>query len=69
MNATYWNDTNDDGDRTRRRQAEVLVHRSFPFSLIAGIGVYSAVQIIEVKQILDKYSCQTPVGERRNWYY
>lgn len=69
MKAAYWNDTNDDGDRKRRRQAEFLVHRSFPFSLIAGIGVYSALQAEEVKQILSKNNRQIPVRERKSWYY
>jgi len=69
MKETWWKDTDDDGDRKRRRQAEFLVHRSFPFSLISAIGVYSGTQAAEVKQILAKYDYQIPVIEQRNWYY
>ena len=32
MQSRYWNDTNDDPDRKRRRQAEFLVHEFFPWS-------------------------------------
>lgn len=69
MRADYWNDTDDDGDRKRRRQAEFLVYRSFPVSLVAGICVYSETQVDAVKQIVGKYGLQIPVAERRNWYY
>ncbi len=40
MKAKYWNDTNDDPDRKRRRQAEFLVHDFFPWELVSYVGVY-----------------------------
>jgi len=39
MSARYWADTDDDLDRKRRRQAELLVHQRFPVALIQEIGV------------------------------
>lgn len=39
MRATYWRDTAKDGDRKRRRQAELLVHRRMPWRLVDTIVV------------------------------
>lgn len=39
MNSKYWNDTDADPDRCRRRQAEFLVHDFSPWELVSGIGV------------------------------
>jgi len=36
-----WNDTEDDPDRKRRKQAEFLIYREVPLSVIIGIGVYN----------------------------
>lgn len=33
MKSTYWNDTQEDFDRKRKRQAEFLVHNFFPWNL------------------------------------
>jgi hypothetical protein len=34
MRAKQWNNTDDDGDRMRRRMAELLVHRFFPIDCV-----------------------------------
>jgi hypothetical protein len=39
LRSRQWTDTETDGDRKRRRQAELLVHNFFPWDLIKGIGV------------------------------
>jgi len=36
-----WNDTEEDPDRKRRKQAEFLVYEEVPLSVIVGIGVYN----------------------------
>ncbi len=41
INGWSWGNTDQDNDRKRRKQAEFLVHRFFPWDLIAGIGVIS----------------------------
>ena len=39
MRSNYWNDTMDQPDRKRQRQAEFLVHEFFPWTAIERIGV------------------------------
>lgn len=41
MKDQYWGNTDDDGDRKRRRMAEFLVRDFFPFNLVTGIAAYS----------------------------
>lgn len=65
----YWNDTLDDNDRVRRKQAEFLVHESFPIKCVEKIGVFSQELKIRVEAILNEYSCNIPVEVKRNWYY
>ena len=69
MKAEYWNDTNEDGDRKRRRQAEFLVHQSVPMPLIRGIGVINQTVADEVNQILNQFGQTMAVKVRRNYYY
>jgi hypothetical protein len=39
MEAWYWNDTPDDPDRKRRRQAEFLVHGALPWDSVEFLAV------------------------------
>ena len=41
VNLNQWNDTEDDPDRKRRKQAEFLVYKEVSLSAIIGIGVYN----------------------------
>ncbi len=41
VNLRRWNDTEDDPDRKRRKQAEFLVYQELPLPAIVGIGVYN----------------------------
>lgn len=41
MQETYWNDTQQDPDRKRRRQAEFLVYKYLPWELITEIVVFN----------------------------
>ncbi len=71
MEAKYWADTDEDGDRKRRRQAEFLVNEFFPWRLIREIGVISP----EMKQRVETQLKQFPnrhqplVKIHREWYY
>jgi hypothetical protein len=69
MAEQYWRDTEEDGDRKRRRQAEFLVHRFFPWQLIHEIGVINTTIQTEVKEILQKLNIQIPVNVYSRWYY
>jgi hypothetical protein len=69
MEAKYWNNTADDNDRRRRRQAEFLVHRFCPWTLITEIGVINTTIQAQVQQILQNVNYQPPVKVYSNWYY
>jgi hypothetical protein len=69
MQAKYWHDTDEDGDRKRRRQAEFLVYESLPWSLIRGVGVINQAIADEVRRILDQFGHTTAVKVRRSYYY
>ncbi len=71
IQSRYWADTLEDGDRKRRRQAEFLIHRFCPWSLILGIAVLNDKMKKQVEAILARFP-----GEKRiqvvvktDWYY
>ena len=69
MKAKYWADTMEDGDRSRRRQAEFLVHQFFPLYLIEEIGVINKAIARDVS-ILFKAETRKPVLKiAPTWYY
>jgi hypothetical protein len=69
MQARYWNDTLQDGDRKRRRQAEFLVHQFFPLSLIERIGVINQKMSWQVSALF-LVSAQKPlITIEPTWYY
>ena len=68
--AKQWNDTLDDPDRKRRKQAEFLVHRFCAWGLLQGIGVIDEPTAARVAGILDEIAT-TPrpvVKVKRGWY-
>lgn len=69
MNARMWTDTIDDSDRSRRRQAEFLVHDFLPWNLIIGIGVINEQIQRQTEQILQDMNQTTRVRVRPRWYY
>ncbi|MEG3877125.1 DUF4433 domain-containing protein [Microcoleus sp. herbarium7] len=69
MESRYWNDTNEDNDRKRRRQAEFLVGYFFPWQLITEIGVINSTIKTQVENILQNFTHQPSVIVRNNWYY
>ncbi len=69
MRATIWRDTNDDNDRMRRRQAEFLVHRFFPWNLVIEVGVISEKVEEQVTAILCEVGHRPRVSVRPDWYY
>ena len=67
--ADYWADNVDDMDRQRRKQAEFLVHRFCPWSVVTGIGVLNTAIRYRVDSILADHGATTPTHIHRNWYY
>lgn len=69
MLARYWNDTDEQPDRARRRQAEFLVYGTYPWALVERIGVESAAVRDRVQAALEGATHQPPVDVRPEWYY
>jgi hypothetical protein len=69
MKSWKWGDTDDDPDRKRRKQAEFLVHRSFPWSWIEHVGVIDEAMATRVGWIVSEAKHQPPVSIQRRWYY
>jgi hypothetical protein len=66
MTERYWRDTPTDGDRMRRRMAELLVHRQFPISAIQGIVAKSETTAELARRHV---SGNIPVSVAPDWYY
>lgn len=69
MPLRIWRDTNADPDRKRRRNAEFLVHKFFPWELITEIGVINATIQQQVERLLYSAKHKPMVTVRPNWYY
>ena len=69
MKAKWWNDTVEDPDRKRRRQAEFLVHGGFPWTWVEAIVVMNNAREAQVQTLLAHAAHKPPVVVRRNWYY
>ncbi|MGB3683119.1 MAG: DUF4433 domain-containing protein [Rubrobacteraceae bacterium] len=71
MQEQYWSDTKEDPDRSRRRQAEFLVHETFSWEAVE----YLAVKTPNMKRRLDKYLSEEwphrikPVRVESDWYF
>ncbi len=71
IRSKYWNDDEDHPDRRRRRQAEFLVHGSFPWSAVEFLAVANAALKARLQTFLaDKYPNRVkPVKVAGNWYF
>jgi len=69
MKERYWRNTDDDGDRKRRRQAEFLIYQTVPIDLIERIVVMNQGIARLINALLVKYQEKIPVEVRRDWYY
>lgn len=67
----FWNDTEDDMDRMRRKQAEFLVKGHVPTKCICGIIVLDQEQEEKVKSIQQKTDVIIPVyvDKQRKYFY
>lgn len=69
MNLRYWRDTDEDGDRKRRRQAEFLVWSSVPFDAVRIIGVRTSAMAERVARSLEGAPYVPKIVVRPDWYY
>jgi hypothetical protein len=69
MESDRWNDTDEDNDRKRRRQAEFLVGKFLHWELIEEIGVINSTIQSQVENILQNFTDRTPVRVHKDWYY
>jgi ssDNA thymidine ADP-ribosyltransferase, DarT len=67
MRATYWNNTAEDGDRMRRRAAELLVHRKVTWKCIRRVVTRSELIAAQVREMTRDNPI--PVTVRPDWYY
>jgi hypothetical protein len=69
MESERWDDTEEDKDRKRRRQAEFLVGNFLHWELIEEIGVVNYTIQSQVENILQNFTDRTPVRVHKDWYY
>ena len=68
--SSMWRSTEDDPDRRRRKQAEVLVHRFLPWEALLGVAVADEDMKAEVEGRLRRSGKQAPyLRTRPDWYY
>lgn len=71
MKERYWNDTPDDGDRKRRRQAEFLVHRFVEWATVLEVVTRTAetrdLVLLALRQ--SKQTHLPPVTIQPDWYF
>jgi ssDNA thymidine ADP-ribosyltransferase, DarT len=69
MPERLWRDTDEDGDRKRRRQAEFLVFETVAFEAVKQIGVLTKTVADRVRESLAGAAHRPPVIVRPDWYY
>lgn len=71
MNMTSWKNTDQDGDRMRRRMAEFLVHRFVEWHYVKSLvtRVPATQQAVLYLYVQLKPAHQPPVTVNANWYY
>lgn len=71
INLQFWNSTEDDYDRMRRKQAEFLVKKHVPLTCISQIIVINAEQTAKIKEIESRIGIDIPVviDKQRKYFY
>ena len=69
MTAERWNNTPQDLDRQRRRQAELLVYGELPLSVIRWVAVHSDERASQVGKLLVDHALGQRIIVRPHWYY
>lgn len=69
VNALHWNNTFEDMDRCRKKQAEFLVKDFLPVSCIGCLGVRNEERKVDVKLILESLNLNIPIYVDNNRLY
>ena len=69
MRDPYWADTDEDGDRKRRRQAEFLVHEQVPFASVRVIVAMNEDIAARATEAVARLPKPPPVRVWPRWYY
>jgi hypothetical protein len=69
MTAERWNNTPDDPDRQRRRQAELLIYGELPLSVIRWVAVHSDERASQVGKLMQDHALEQRIIVRPAWYY
>ena len=69
MSSQYWNDTEDDPDKKRRRQAEFLVYKKCPLDLLLGIVVKNDKVKMKVDSMIESAQLDLKVVIEPKWYF
>ena len=64
-----WSEPLQDPDRKRRKQAEFLVYRQFPWSLVSELGVMDRNMLARVESLIGGISHRPSVKVQQSWYY
>lgn len=69
MQEQWWRNTPEDGDRMRRRMAELLVHHKLPCDAVLGFAARNEERTKALREILDEVRWNKPVVVQPGWYY
>jgi hypothetical protein len=69
IGSSSWANTDADRDRVRKKQAEFLIYKSCPWTLIHEIGVISREMKAIITDIIQTEAHKPSIIVRRNWYY
>ncbi len=64
-----WNNTEDDSDRERRKQAEFWVKNELSLEKIAGIAVFDEAALEKVTVLCNTYQPNIPIRVVKDYYY
>ncbi len=66
----YWDNTEEDMDRKRKRQAELLVHNELSLDSLIGLGVFDTEAKASIEKLLQNYDIRNiEVKVKPNYYY